>query len=245
MRGRFTYTESRTSSTFRELLAVKYTVSSLSTMLKGQSVLVNVDNFSASRILLIGSAKSHLQELALSIFKFCLAYDIRLVPKWVPREKNTVADAISKSSDTDDWSIDNATFAMLNRLYGPFTVDRFADDLNKKVVRFNSKFHCPGTEAVDAFTETWSGDNNWLCPPISLIGSVIRHLALCRASGTLLVPVWPSAYFWVLIYPNGLQMANFVKSYRVVDPFYRSTGNNRVFVGRPKFKAIALKCVFN
>ena len=145
VRGRFSRIESKTSSTFRELLAVKYSISSLCSTLSGQSVRVNVDNYSPSRILSIGSGKQHLQDLAIDIFKYCLAYNIRLMPRWVPRELNIFADYLSKDIDTDDWSIDEATFASISAIFGPFTIDRFADDSNAKLTRFNSKYHCPGT----------------------------------------------------------------------------------------------------
>ena len=55
--GKFSANERGTSSTSRELLAVKYVLSSFSKLLTGQSITVHVDNFSASRILSVGSCK--------------------------------------------------------------------------------------------------------------------------------------------------------------------------------------------
>ena len=69
---------------------------------------------------------------------------------------------------------------------------------------------CPGTEAVDAFTVNWAGENNWLCPPIMLISRVIRHAQVCKATGTLIVPAWPSASFWPILCPEGQGFASFV-----------------------------------
>ena len=203
-----------------------------------------VDNFAASRILTVGSARSHLQEIALSIFQICLSYNIKLIATWVPRELNIIADHYSKLRDTDDWSIDDASFQSIDTRFGHFTIDRFADNLNTKLPRFNSKYFCPDTSGVDAFTENWAHDNNWVCPPVSLIGSVFRHMRRCKARGTVLVPIWRSSYFWPLLYPTGLQLAPFVKDYMVVDPHYTSRGSNRVFVGKPDFKALALSCQF-
>ena len=74
-------------------------------------------------------------------------------------------------------------------MYGPFTVDKFANNFNQKLKCINSKFYCPGTSHV-----------NWLCRLILSIGSVIHHLKLCKAKGTLFVPVWPSSYFWPFYY---------------------------------------------
>ena len=136
------------------------------------------------------------------------------------------------------------SYTKINNRFGPFTIDRFADNVNTKVRRFNSRFYCPETENVDAFTEDWARENNWLCPPISLIGCVIRHLRICRAKGTLLIPVWQSAYFWPIIYPDGLHLSNFVKDFIVLRPFYISYCSNNVFSGYVDFSTIALQIVF-
>lgn len=45
------------------------------------------------------------------------------------------------------------------------SIDRFACDYNTKLPRFNSRFLQPKCEAVDAFFQNWSSENNWLVPP--------------------------------------------------------------------------------
>ena len=149
-----------------------------------------------------------------------LKFNIKLIPKWISREQNELADYYSKTKDTDNWSIDNDSFRFINNLYGPFTVDRFANNLNQKLKCFNSKFYYPGTSHVNAFTDDWSNDLNWLYPPILNIGSAILHLKLYKAKGALLVPVWSSSYFWPLIYPNGKQIADFIKDFIIIEPLY-------------------------
>ena len=139
--GRFSRLESTTSSTTRELLAVKYVLSSFGNLLTNQSIKVHVDNLNASRILSVGSCKKHLQIIAVDIFKFALQKNIKLIPVWVPREQNQIADYFSHVNDSDNWGIDLKTFSFLNRKYGPFTIDRFADDKNTKLSRFNSKYY--------------------------------------------------------------------------------------------------------
>ena len=75
----------------------------------------------------------------------------------------------------------------------------------------------PWTSHVNAFMDEWSNDLIWLCLPISSIGSVIRHLKLCKAKGTLLVPLWPSSYLW-----PWEQMADFIKDFLIIESFYYS-----------------------
>ena len=55
---------------------------------------------------------------------------------------------------------------------------------------------------VDAFTQDWSSENNWLCPLACLIACAIHKLCECTACGTLIAPEWPSSYSWPLLRPN-------------------------------------------
>ena len=119
--------------------------------------------------------------------------------QWIPRAENKIADVLSKTIDLDDWQLSPELFAMLHRAWEPFTIDRFAASYNTQLPRFNYRFWCPQAEAVDAFTQNWSNERNWICPPVSLIIPVIRHMSVCKATGTLIVPSWPSAIFWPAI----------------------------------------------
>ena len=126
----------------------------------------------------------------------------------MPRNDNERADALSRIVDYDDWSINPSVFKWLDSIWGPHTVvDRFATDFNAQIERFNSRFWCGNTEAVDAFTVNWAGENNWWCPPVSLIGRVLQHAKVCS---TLVIPFWVSAAFWPMICPQGDGFAGFV-----------------------------------
>ena len=48
--------------------------------------------------------------------------------------------------------IQTQVFMELDQFWGPHIIDRFADHQNNRLLRFNSRCWCPGTEAVDAFT---------------------------------------------------------------------------------------------
>ena len=125
---------------------------------------------------------------------------------------------MSKINDTDDWGIDFESFFHITSTYGEFSIDRFANDDNKKCDKFNSLHYCRGTNGIDAFSFNWKNDFNWLCPPISLIGKTIRHLKHCKAKGVLFLPEWKSAYFWPLITQDGKHFKSFIKHYISLDP---------------------------
>ena len=82
-----------------------------------------------------------------------------------PGQRNCLAELVSKMVDYDDWSVTDEFFAFIDNICGPHTVDRFANSENKKLPRFNSFFWNPGRESVDAFSQNWQGENNWLVFP--------------------------------------------------------------------------------
>ena len=56
-----------------------------------------------------------------------------------------------------------------------------------------------GAEAVEAFLQDWSKDNDWICPPPGIILKAIRYMNHSCASGTLGVHHWPSFLFWPVL----------------------------------------------
>lgn len=141
----------------------------------------------------------------------CADSKISLDVQWIPRSENDKADFLSKIIDHDDWEVTVEFFDFVSLMFGPFTVDRFANFNNRKLLRYNSKFWNPESEAVDCFTKNWEGENNWLVPPIHLIVSSIKHLLNCKAYGVLVVPNWPSAVFWPMLFDENLYYKTYVK----------------------------------
>ena len=104
-------------------------------------------------------------------------------------------------------------FQWLGEIWGPHTIDRFASPGNTQLDRFNSRFYTPGAEAVDAFTCSWTDDNNWWVPSVHLVPRVVRHTQITKSPGTLVIPKWLSSPFWTLLFPDGLEPAEFVAAW--------------------------------
>jgi hypothetical protein len=99
------------------------------------------DNAAAVRILQCGSSKPHLQLLALRVADSCLHGRISLFPVWIPRGDNFVADDLSRNfeEDCDDWQLQSRWFRYLDGVWGPHTVDLFANNVNTHLPVFYSK----------------------------------------------------------------------------------------------------------
>ena len=191
------------SSTLRELLAARYTLTSLSKHIKGQQVCLNTDNQNVVSILCKGSSKPNLHEQAVAIFNTCLRLKTRLFVQWIPRSLNVSADYLSRIIDHDDWQVSPRVFAVFNKKWGPFSVDRFASHLSTQLPVFNSKWWSPGCIGVDCFSQAWEEHNNWCVPPPSLLGQLYHFLCKVPCHATVAMPCWPSAPWWPLWMPKG------------------------------------------
>ena len=190
----------------------------------------------------IGSKVPALQRMALDINRLCLLASVSIDMQWIPRDLNIIADDISKFVDLDVYFLDE--------LWGPHTCDRFACHYNAKLPKFNTRFYQPGTSGVNAFAQDWSNDNNWLCPLVCLTCKVLSHLKVCNAAGTLVVPLWRSAYFWPRLCFNGLHWSGFVHDWVILPDlpnlFVRSKAKNSIFGrGSLQFPSVALRIDFS
>ena len=144
--------------------------------LKGNTAKHRTDNQNVVRALSAGSRKADLHALVIDICKLCIENNISLFPEWVPRSLNQMADLISKEVDRDDHMLNPDLFATLDIMWGPHRADRFSSFRTRQVPPYCSRFPNPGAESIDAFTTTWSRENNWLFPPPFLVPKVIKHL---------------------------------------------------------------------
>ena len=244
----WTESEIGKSSTWRELKGVDLALRAFATRLQGKCVKVFSDNKGVEAIVKKGSMRLELHTLSVAIATFCRENNIELHVQWVPREENALADALSREVDFDDWGVSQIFFKFMDSLWGPHSVDRFADDHNAKLKTFNSKYWCPNTSQVDAFAVSWQGENNWLVPPIApidLVGQAVKHLKACKAQATLVIPYWPSAAFWPILFSCDSTVVSVVdKVIRFSDPsfiYVQGRNKNSIF-GSDRFTSEVL-CV--
>jgi hypothetical protein len=248
--GSWSTEESTKSSTFRELKAARLVLESLVSQLEGKEVKHRTDNQGTERIMTVGSRNPELHREAILIYKLCRLHNIRLTVEWVSRDQNITADSLSRLDDPDDYMLDPECFHIIDQLWGPHTHDRFASLKTKQLPRFSSRYLNPGCEVMDAFTVSWSNENNWIFPPPYLIPRVIGHMRAGKESGTLLIPYWPSAPWWPLLISKDNSWKSFVKSSLNL-PTYNgifipgSAASNIFTAGVPPFQLRALRVEFN
>lgn len=249
VQGHWTLEESRRSSTWRELEAVHRSLVAFKCQVAGQALQWHCDNAAVVRILDCGSNKPHLQLLAVDVAEICFDSRICLFPVWIPRADNTVADWLSRGAveiDCDDWQLHPSWFCYLDSIWGPHTIDRFADENNAQLMVFNSKKPCSGTCGVDAFSFSWADENNWLCPPIASVLRVLEKVRADRATATLVVPWWESSFFWPTLRPTSRSWHDLVTDVRKIPANYRRgryTSRSSAFNDSRSFWTLALRLV--
>ena len=198
----------------------------------------------------MGSSKQVLHRLATDIFEFCVKNNIQLVPEWIPRIDNQVADLMSKQLDLDDYMLNPNLFAIADIRWGPHIVDRFSSFRTRQIPRFCSRWLNPFMEVLDAFSASWNNENNWLFPPPCIIPRVLRHSQASKADGTLVVPEWHSAPWWPLLTCDGVNFRPMVTDWLIVDPYPNMiipsvSGRGLFGDSAPKFRSILLRLKFS
>ena len=190
----------------------------------------------------------------MDIFNLCLSNSIILKAQWIPRSLNEKAD-LSRFVDKDDRSINPSVFQVIDAKWGLHTIDRFASYYNVQLRRFNSKCNSPSCSSINAFAQDCRDENNWICPPVSAIVPSDRALSSCSGYGTLIIPQWPSAYFWPFLYDSPSQFESFVKDVFelpcIEDLLLEGPGQKQIyrvhpsaFSGWPNFTMLALRVDF-
>ena len=190
-------------------------LSAVGHLLSGHRVIARGDAQNVFWILDKGGLRAeHLQEICLRLFSLCQRLQLDLVPDWVPRTQNQLADTLSKFTDYDDYGLQPAAFAHLMQQLGPLTVDCFASEHNALLPVFFSELWTPRARAANAFTVSWSGSRCYCFPPPRLVPRVLEHASECRSDIILVILDWPGQWWWPLLRSaSGSAWAPFVRRF--------------------------------
>ena len=179
------------SSNHRELLAILMALETFKDFLTGLTVEVLSDNTTAGAYVRNkGGPVPELSEIATAIWALAETCQFKIVCTHIPGVLNSSADRLSRSPDTHNWMLHPALFRWLDRRFGPFTVDRFATNLNAQLPRFNTRYWEPNSEGINALAQDWSGENNYANPPWALIPRILQKVIADQAECTIITPIF-------------------------------------------------------
>ena len=191
--GFWTRSVSSRCQNYREMMAVLVAIEIFSELLRHKHVQIVTDNMSAVAYINSGGGPSRqLTLLARAIFFKAARLKACVSATWRAGSAIAHVDYLSRLSPKYEWSLSDDAFQMLEVMWGPHQVDRFASATNAKLPLFNSRYWEPGSLGVDALAQDWSKENNYVNAPFRLLDAVVEKISRCKAIATVIAPYWPS-----------------------------------------------------
>lgn len=200
--GLWTRAEKKHHITVLELLAVlrnleMFSGPSARSKLRGMKIHLYEDNMAVCYILREMTSRSPvIMRYLRQLWTFMQEPEISFGKVEYVRSAANPADAPSREKSWDEWRLCQSLFKRMEDEYGPYTVDRFASRHTALCRRYNSRWVDPGADGlVNAFSNQWQGERNWIHPPISALDDVALKLRAHPCEATVVAPDWPS-YSW-------------------------------------------------
>ena len=185
----------------REVAGTAGSVVTFADQLRGRRLGIMSDN--AGQVSVMNSMQNgKLAPWVGQVLWFCVEQGIELRrASWIPSREmvRQGVDGLSRWVDANDWTIRDEVWSKLMEWAPEMEVDRFASSVNRRLPRWNSRFHEFGAEACDALVQDWSTSVSYACPPLALLGRVVELVRRQRASVVLVVPAWPGQIWWPML----------------------------------------------
>jgi hypothetical protein len=117
---------------------------------------------------------------------------------------NVISDYYSRLNHRHEWSLHPDVITQVLAWLGwTPTLDLFATAGNSVVPRFMA-LSGPGSENIDAMSQSWNNEALWVCPPWPLLGDVVQRLLYVDSSPAVLIaPRWLQAPWFPLLLQMG------------------------------------------
>lgn len=183
---------SHKSSNIRELLTVRLVLESFINQVSDKHVQVVSDNITTIAYLNhLGGPCVELNNIAAGIWELALEHNILLSAKHIQGKLNYIPDKLSRLNPIYEWQLNPGMFRLLDTLWGPHDIDRFATMANTQLPVYNSRFLDPYTTGVDGLAQQdWEHLNNFVNPPFRLLDQVLQVIIQQRAEATVIAPAW-------------------------------------------------------
>ena len=122
-------------------------------------------------------------------------------PSKLPKSKRAQTHKRAVERDKEDWMFNPKIFAVLDKQYGPFTVDACADPLGANT-QVEGKYYSRENSFLKANV---TGQNVWMNPPFQRVEQFLDHYLECKrlepktTSGMFVVPKWTASPWWAKV----------------------------------------------
>jgi hypothetical protein len=191
--GQWSLEESKLHINILEMRAAEFVVKAFTKDLEQIHCHIRLDNSSCvAQINKMGGTRSiPLFEALNRLWTYCLSKRITLTAEHIPGCTNLIADEQSRVfKDSSNWQLNPGVFQEVQRTWGPFQVDLFADRLNTQLQQYVSWRPDPNALQVDAFLMSWKDRKAYAFPPFCMIGRCLGKVRVEQATLVLIAPVW-------------------------------------------------------
>lgn len=194
--GKWTQKETKLHINVLEIRAVIRALQANPKNFKGKTIALLGDNTTAlSYIKHGGGTKSRTCNAeAEQLLLWTEAQEITLVPRFIPGERNVIADTLSRKKQIiqSEWTLNQEICKRLWSLWETPQWDLFATRFNNRLQTFVSPVPDHRVWAVDAFLQDWSGTTAYAYPPTRTIRKVVAKIKASRNARVILIaPCWP------------------------------------------------------
>ena len=192
--GLWTKNMSYRSSNYRELFTVLMALRTFRKQFHCKIIQILSDNVTTVAYLNhMGGPYKDLTDLACVIWLECFRNRVIVISRHLKGVLNVRADQLSRLQTKFEWRLHPLLFKMLDRLWGPHSVDRFASLTTTHLKQYNSRFFDPLSSGVDALAQKdWSIHNNYVNAPFRLLPEVVKIVQEQNAVVTVIAPWWPA-----------------------------------------------------
>ena len=143
----------------------------------------------------MGGQSALLTDITKAVWLVSESYNIQLSAGFLAGILNTESDALSRLSRQYEWQLHPKLFQLLERKWGPHSIDHFACVTNHLLPAYNSRYWDPQAKAVD----DWAENNNFVNPPFRLLPQVLDIIRRSKCWATVIAPMWPAQPWFQLL----------------------------------------------
>ena len=154
-----------------------------------------------------------LNDLAVSIWEYCLDKGIHISAAHIPGKHNVLADIASREfRDAAEWKLCPEIFSRLVHKFGMPDIDLFASRLNHQLPTYVSWQPDPDSSYIDAFQMSWKGKFIYAFPPFSMIWPLLSKMRRDRVEKAIIVvPVWPTQSWYTSLLKMKVQDTTIIR----------------------------------
>ncbi|MEM7298919.1 MAG: reverse transcriptase-like protein, partial [Bacteroidota bacterium] len=211
VKGTWTKKERLKHINIKELMAVQRVLKHFKDELRARDIHLLSDSMVVVNILEKWSSSSpSLMRVLRELWNWLDSQLMTIYPQYIKSEDNVIADYLSRERLPVDSMLDPKQFQELDKRFGPYSIDLFADRHNNQVSRYFSVKVDKEALGVSAFSRPLSKKEvYWAYPPFRLLPKLLEFLEGSEAKLTLLTPFCPGTqWYWELT-----KMAGVVEEY--------------------------------